>query len=186
MICMTLAVNGTALAGGVLMTAAVSCGQDVHEATDKELVVSLSALKHTPAAREKKPRAPTEKDLADCMAVMDGDGHGPDPGSRESWAACERLRVKGGAPSFDCSKAAGQVEESICSDPKLAALDVELARLYAAASAKADGEELKTLRAYQRGWLKGRNECWKAIGVSIRECVEASYRKRIGELRSQL
>ncbi|MGH8601508.1 MAG: lysozyme inhibitor LprI family protein [Gammaproteobacteria bacterium] len=169
----------------VLMTVAISFGQDVHEARDKDPVVSLSA-QHIPAVRETKPHAPTEKDLADCTAVMDGEGHGPDPGSTEWWAACERLRVKGRAPSFDCSKTAGQVEESICSDPKLAALDVDLARLYAAASAKADGQELKTLRAYQRGWIKGRNECWKAIGVSMRECVEASYRKRIGELRSQL
>ncbi len=169
----------------VLMTAAMSCDQGVGKATDKELVVSLSA-QHVPAAGETKSHAPTEKDLADCMAVMDGEGHGPDPGSTEWWAACERLRDKGRTPSFDCSKAAGQVEESICSDPKLAALDVDLARLYAAASAQADGQELKTLRAYQRGWIKGRNECWKAIGVSIRECVEASYRKRIGELRSQL
>jgi uncharacterized protein len=101
------------------------------------------------------------------------------------WAVCERLGAPGGVPSFDCLKASGQVEKLICSDPELAGLDTELACLYRAVSAKAAGQELEKLRAYQRGWIKGRNECWKAIGASVRECVEASYRGRIKELRSQ-
>ena len=133
-----------------------------------------------------KPHAPTQKDLEDCRAVMDKEGHGPDPGSAEWWAACERLRARRAAPSFDCSKASGQVEELICSDPELAALDVELARLYRAVSAQTTGQKLKTLRTYQRGWIKGRNDCWKAVGVGVRACVEVSYRDRIRELGSQL
>ena len=137
------------------------------------------------AVRGTPPPPPTEKDLAECRAVLDPEGHGPDPGSEEWWAACERLRARGGAPSFDCSKASGQVEELICADPELAALDVEMARLYQAVSAEATGQEMKTLRTDQRGWIKGRNDCWKAVGVSVRECVEASYRDRIRELRSQ-
>ena len=133
-----------------------------------------------------KPHAPTQKDMEDCRAVMDKEGHGPDPGSAEWWAACERLRARRAAPSFDCSKASGQVEELICSDPELAALDVELARLYRVVSAQTTGQKLKTLRTYQRGWIKGRNDCWKAVGVGVRACVELSYRDRIRELRSQL
>jgi uncharacterized protein len=74
----------------------------------------------------------------------------------------------------------------ICADPGLAALDVELARLYRAVSAQTTGEKLKALRTYQRGWIKGRNDCWKAVVVGVRACVEASYRDRIRELRSQL
>jgi uncharacterized protein len=66
---------------------------------------------------------------------MTGEGHGPDPGSDEWWAACERFRARRGAPSFDCAKASGRVEALICSDPELAALDVELARPYRAVSA---------------------------------------------------
>ena len=49
-----------------------------------------------------KPHAPTQKDMEDCRAVMDKEGHGPDPGSAEWWAACERLRARRAAPSFDC------------------------------------------------------------------------------------
>jgi uncharacterized protein len=70
--------------------------------------------------------------------------------------------------------------------PDLAALDVELARLYRVISAQATAQKLKTLRTYQRGWIKGRNDCWKAVGVGVRACVEASYRARIRVLRSQL
>jgi uncharacterized protein YecT (DUF1311 family) len=149
----------------------------------------MSAGNPTPEARavqSTKPHAPTEKDLEACMAVMDKEGHGPDPGSAEWWAACERLRARRDAPSFDCSKASSQVEELLCSDPELAALDVELARLYKAVSAQTTGQKLKTLRTYQRGWIKGRNDCWKAVGAGARACVEASYRDRIRELRSQL
>jgi uncharacterized protein len=57
---------------------------------------------------------------------MTGEGHGPDPGSDEWWAACERLRARRGAPSFDCSKALSLVEALICSDPELVALDLAL------------------------------------------------------------
>ena len=135
---------------------------------------------------EPTARAPTTKDLADCREVMDSTGHGPDPGSSEWWTACRYLRTKKQAPSIDCSKAKGQVEELICSDSELMILDVELARAYASVSAKSTGPVLKSLRANQRGWIKGRNECWKATQVSIRECVVTSYRSKLAALRSQL
>jgi uncharacterized protein YecT (DUF1311 family) len=137
------------------------------------------------AIQSTKPRVPTAKDLEECRAVLDKEGHGPDPGSSEWWAACERLRARRGAPSFDCSKASGRVEKLICSDPELASLDVELAHLYKALSSQATGQKLKAFRTYQRGWIKGRNDCWKAVAVGVLTCVEASYRTRIRELRSQ-
>jgi uncharacterized protein YecT (DUF1311 family) len=132
-----------------------------------------------------QPQAPTAKDLEDCKAVVDSEGHGPDPGSTEWWAACERLRARRVVPSFDCSKASGQVEELICSDPELAALDIELARLYRAVAGQTSGQKLQALRTYQRGWIKGRNACWKAVEVSVRACVEASYQDRIRQLTPQ-
>ncbi len=84
-------------------------------------------------------------------------------------------------PSFDCAKvAAGSIEEMICADDALAALDRKLAEVYAAASKKAANEHPPVLKAEQRGWIKGRNECWKAD--DRRRCVEDSYRLRIAEL----
>jgi len=86
-------------------------------------------------------------------------------------------------PSFDCRKAAGTIEQMICRDDELAALDNELADVYAAAAQKAFNEHPPVLKAEQRGWIKGRNECWKS--ADKRKCVEQSYRNRIAELQAR-
>ncbi|MGB6188967.1 MAG: MliC family protein [Aeromonas molluscorum] len=84
-------------------------------------------------------------------------------------------------PSFDCAKAKGAAETLICKDAGLAALDNELATLYPKALADLSQEQLKTEKAMQRGWIKGRNDCWKA--KDLRQCVEESYQLRITELQ---
>ena len=93
------------------------------------------------------------------------------------------------SPSFDCSKASSQVESLICDDAALMLLDRNMHQTYqdAIASAKSldVGSEvaLKTLKAYQRGWIKGRNDCWKATDVAA--CVKANYQNRISELQAK-
>ncbi|MGL4249999.1 MAG: MliC family protein [Aeromonas sp.] len=91
------------------------------------------------------------------------------------------LLATAAAPSFDCTKASGSVETLICKDAGLAALDNELAALYPKAIAALSPEQLKTERAMQRGWIKGRNDCWK--GQDLRQCVEDNYLLRITELQ---
>lgn len=86
-------------------------------------------------------------------------------------------------PAFDCAKAEGSVEELICADDDLAALDRELAAAYAAAAQKAVDEHPPVLKAEQRGWIKGRNECWKSDDP--RSCVEDAYRLHIAELQAR-
>ena len=99
-------------------------------------------------------------------------------------------------PTFDCAKATGAVENLICDDEGLAALDRKLDDVYKAAVAKAKNGLPQTLRAEQRGWVKGRDECWKAKGkenpvflteswkaTSVSECVQGEYRLRISELQ---
>ena len=86
-------------------------------------------------------------------------------------------------PSFDCSKADHDVEELICRDNKLAALDNLLAGVYQAALHNFPDHELKTLKAIQRGWIKGRNDCWKA--EDLYSCVKHAYETRITELQIQ-
>jgi uncharacterized protein len=97
-------------------------------------------------------------------------------------------------PTFDCAKAQGEVEKMICSDAALAALDRQLDGVYKVASAKAKGKLATQLREEQRGWVKGRNECWKAntktwITASwtvdtVKDCVDAQYRLRTSELQA--
>jgi uncharacterized protein YecT (DUF1311 family) len=89
-------------------------------------------------------------------------------------------------PAFDCAKAESSAEELICEDAGLAALDRRLADRYAAALDAAEaldaGAEAAAdeLRATQRGWIKGRDECWKSD--DLRACVEDAYLSREGEL----
>ena len=84
-------------------------------------------------------------------------------------------------PSYDCATASDRVEQLICTDPNLAALDRQLASVYAAAVQNYPLEEQTHLKVQQRGWLKGRNACWQADDVSA--CVEQNYRNRIVELQ---
>jgi uncharacterized protein YecT (DUF1311 family) len=100
------------------------------------------------------------------------------------------------APAFDCAKASSTVEKMICRDADLAALDRRLDVVYKAAAAKATGTMAATLRAEQRGWISGRNECWKTgpetpsyLTVSwtvnsVRGCVEAQYKLRTSDLQA--
>lgn len=87
-------------------------------------------------------------------------------------------------PSFDCTGVeAGSIEALVCEDATLSALDRKLAEVYAAASAKAGNEHPPVLKAEQRGWIKGRNECWKSDDK--RACVTDEYRRRIAELQAR-
>lgn len=86
-------------------------------------------------------------------------------------------------PAYDCAKASGSVESLICSDAELAALDREMASVYAAALRKAGNEHPPVLKAQQRGWIKGRNDCWKSN--DLRQCVVDLYKLRRVELQAQ-
>lgn len=87
-------------------------------------------------------------------------------------------------PAFDCSQATGEVQKRICADSALAALDVKLDRTWRTVLARSTANaDLRSIRAEQRGWVKGRDDCWKADDV--RACTESSYRMRISELQAR-
>ncbi|WP_347312725.1 MliC family protein [Defluviimonas sp. SAOS-178_SWC] len=92
-------------------------------------------------------------------------------------------------PAFDCAKAESDAEKLVCADAGLAQLDRRVADRYAAALAVAKSlgagaqQAEDALRAYQRGWVKGRDDCWKAD--DLKACVEAAYLRREGELVAQ-
>lgn len=137
----------------------------------------------------------------------DGQGHGPDVGSdewksvvefklgirgrpdlpaRDTDAWCRRvdriLRDRG--PSYSCEHLkAGSIEAMVCADAALSTLDRKLADVYAAASRKATDEHPPVLKAEQRGWIKGRDECWKSDDEHA--CVRDAYARRIAELQAR-
>jgi uncharacterized protein len=87
-------------------------------------------------------------------------------------------------PSFDCRQvAAGSIPALICQDAGLSALDRQLAQVYAQASQKAKTERPPRLKAEQRGWVKGRDDCWKAQDQA--SCVRGETQRRIAELQAR-
>lgn len=85
------------------------------------------------------------------------------------------------SPSFDCAKATGQVEQLVCKDAGLAALDRKLADAYAKALKGWPANVAKEQRTFQRGWIKGRNDCWK--DSDVRACVENEYKTRLVDVQ---
>lgn len=87
-------------------------------------------------------------------------------------------------PSFSCGDLrAGSIEEMICTDAALSSLDRKLADVYAQAVRASATAPSSVLRAEQRGWVKGRDDCWKSD--DRRRCVFESYRYRIAELQAR-
>lgn len=87
-------------------------------------------------------------------------------------------------PSYDCTqKLTSSVEQQICKDEALGALDRQLAGIYQDAWAKTNAADTQTLVAAQRAWTKTRNDCWKAPSVAA--CIENAYRNRIAELQAR-
>ena len=86
-------------------------------------------------------------------------------------------------PSFDCSKATHEVEQLICKDADLADLDRSLAELYATLLKHTPASEQGALKTEQRGWVKGRDDCWKADDKH--GCIKAEYQSRIKELKDR-
>lgn len=88
------------------------------------------------------------------------------------------------SPSFDCTKTLkGSIEEMICKDTGLIALDLQLNQVYNEATKLAQNEHPSTLKSMQKGWVKGRNECWKS--EDKQQCVTNEYQHRIAELQAQ-
>ncbi|MGJ7509694.1 MliC family protein [Variovorax sp. GT1P44] len=88
------------------------------------------------------------------------------------------------SPSFSCARAEGAAQQAVCQDDTLAALDRENARLYALARATPglSAQRRSELTATQRGWIKGRDDCWKAS--DLKTCIRDAYMMRIAELRT--
>jgi uncharacterized protein len=110
-------------------------------------------------------------------------------------AFCVPMSAQAEGPTFACGQVQSEVEKLVCSDAALASLDRQLGEVYRSALAKARGPLARQLREEQRGWVKGRNECWKANGHmtwitatwtvdTVRDCVQAQYRLRTSELQA--
>jgi uncharacterized protein len=77
----------------------------------------------------------------------------------------------------------GTVDQLICSDPELLKQDQQLAEVYQQALLKAVNEKPPLLKAEQRGWVKGKADCWKE--EDKKACASTLYTQRIAELQAR-
>lgn len=81
------------------------------------------------------------------------------------------------------AKDLGTVDQLICSDPELLKQDQQLAEVYQQALLKAANEKPPLLKAEQRGWVKGKADCWKE--EDKKACASTLYTQRIAELQAR-
>lgn len=142
------------------------------------------------------------RDIDTILPSQDAQGHGPDLGSAEwksviegklkklkainfpeasSKAWCKKVDSLLPRPSFSCKTVAkNSIAAKVCQEPELALLDAKLAYTYALAAKAAQPSKLGQLHAEQRGWIKGRDECWKSSQQNA--CIHDAYQQRIATL----
>lgn len=88
-------------------------------------------------------------------------------------------------PSYSCAGTLSNIEEAVCDNAQLSALDEKLSQLYKAVRSTANETDLKTVKTEQRSWMKKRNMLCGAENSSSREmveCIELMYLGRISQL----
>lgn len=81
------------------------------------------------------------------------------------------------------AKDLGTVDQLICSDSELLKHDQLLAEVYQQALLKAANEKPPLLKAEQRGWVKGKADCWKE--EDKKACAAELYTQRIAGLQAR-
>ncbi|WP_051091232.1 caspase family protein [Methylopila sp. M107] len=146
----------------------------------RSALISVWADRLSVVQREEQARsaqsAPPQQQPSNQFANVDR--RDPPPSPPSEWTRPTPPVGQFATPSFPCSKARLPAERIICGRPNLAALDRQLAELYAAAV------KSPTLDAGQSLWRIQRDACASSSSTldALAACVERSYRTRIGIL----
>ncbi|MFI5012219.1 MAG: lysozyme inhibitor LprI family protein [Hyphomicrobiales bacterium] len=96
-------------------------------------------------------------------------------------------------PSFDCRKAKTDIEKQICGVAEYAALDRDIAAMFAKALKMLSAVDVPKLKADQVKWLGDRNDCIDLIHgenpvvfADVDACLGDQLRKRAKELKAIL
>jgi len=130
------------------------------------------------------------KSVIEFKLGIRGDANIP-PRDSQAWCRYIDQRVKQAIidsnqakPSFMCDRVNNSsVEDLICNNKELALLDNELAATYTLARNLTTSEQSTLLKVEQRGWIKGRNDCWKSDNKLT--CVRNAYLYRNAELQAK-
>ncbi len=128
------------------------------------------------AAAKPAPQGGSPLPGADLFANVDRRQPASPPTSE--WNRTDPPIGQSSEPSFPCSRARLPAERVICGRPNLAALDRQLAELYAASARS------PALDAAQGMWRAQRDACANTSGTldALAACVERAYRSRIATL----
>ncbi len=89
-----------------------------------------------------------------------------------------------GDPSFACANVqAGSTLDMVCQDSDFPPSTASCAAVYQAAAAKVTDGQRPMLRTEQRGWIKGRDDCWKS--ADKHSCIVNEYQHRIAFLQAR-
>ena len=94
------------------------------------------------------------------------------------------------APTIDCRKAHGAVDQEICGSSEVLAMDREVTALYDRGMASFSPDDRHRLAESQLGFLKKRRGCeWAAHhsahpGAAVEECVRGTMEGRVHALRA--
>ncbi|MFP6832527.1 MAG: lysozyme inhibitor LprI family protein [Pseudomonas sp.] len=83
------------------------------------------------------------------------------------------------AAGMDCAKAVSAVENAVCADKGLYALDTQMGATYSKLMRSMPDEKAE-LKSTQRLWLKDRNQCAEDVS-----CLNQRYRERLESLQAQ-
>ena len=100
--------------------------------------------------------------------------------ARFGTATPQPLHAAEAHPSFDCEAASLAVEQAICADPQLGALDHQIADAYSHLIGNARGRSVDTLRRAQRDFVATRNARFGKPGYDL----HAALQQRLDALQS--
>ena len=169
---------GVAVAGG-RRTLAADIGYSVRPASDGRgealtltnadaIITPLATLARVGEPAE-DPLAPVGNDLGPAIVYAPGEQPVPTPES-------EPGPVAGSNPSFNCANARTRGEIAVCNDPRLGALDRQMASQFNNALSQADPEQRALLQQTRSSFLSFRDRC------GSESCVADTYRGRMREI----
>ncbi|MRW92313.1 DUF1311 domain-containing protein [Duganella sp. FT80W] len=141
---------------------------------------SLSADHIPPQARAALIAWLDDHDLTTTSVSFVGRDGQQQPLDAARYSDPEKFRPPPQGPSFDCQRAASNVEKIICADGALSAQDLALSQLYQrirlGSGSTIAQEQLKTL---QRDWLKARDQ-----QCNTADCLADQYKTQYERLRN--
>lgn len=146
---------------------------------DQLAAFDLSVTSYRPDAIDALPRLAEQEPLPNLSDPFVGDFEPRErPEPQEPFEPPQRAEPRAApvSPSFDCRRASNRSERMVCGNPRLAALDREMAAQFYAARNSGSRRERAELEDSRDRFLAYRNRC------PDEDCVAQAYQDRMDEI----